>query len=66
MNLIRQWIVARWQWAVCALFGHPLTEPQSVRRNNKHGQVVSTDRWLSCECGAKVGVVTRQRYLRPY
>lgn len=66
MTLFTKWIAARWQWAWCALFGHPLTEPRSCHRNNRHGQVASTDRWLSCECGARVGIVTRQRFIAPY
>lgn len=59
MNLIRQWIAARWQWAWCALFGHPLTEQRHMRYTNRHGHTLAVDRWNACECGAKIGSVTR-------
>ena len=66
MTLIGKWLAARWTWLWCVLFRHPLSENHSVRRNNRHGQTVSVDRWMTCACGSKAGLVTRQRYLRPY
>lgn len=66
MTLIGKWLAARWQWLRCAAYGHPLTTPQRIRYNNRHGQEDHRDEWCECPCGSRKGPTARVRIMRPH